>query len=264
MTLPWLDVGRGPCITVQLQDLEMRSGPDRRIPWISLSRLDGWTDGAPPRSGDGQFETADGGIEPDVHLGGRSIRVEGMIHEACADDLWERMEQVSSVLSSPRWDWLIVEEEHLGLLRQVRVRRSDVPRVTPVTRTVASLTLALQSADWRRVDVDLQSVIIPSSGRALENLGTVPADVMLLMKGPLTNPGIRWGNRAWTYSGSVPSGVTIQVDMSRRSVRNLQTAVHSRRLAQGDWLRLPPGSTTVSRTGTGAGTITAQWRSSWA
>ena len=254
-----------PCVTVSIQGLDFVSGPRSRSR-ISLGGWDWWINGATARGGPVEWESADGGIEGDVYEDGRSIRLEGLIVERSTAALWERMEELGAVLASPRWDWMVVDEEHLGLSRQIRVCRLARPMITPLSSRLASYTLELRSAGFPRLDTMEQSVVVPAGGVDLVNAGNHPAAVTLTMRGPLTNPGLSWPGGSWVHRGSVGSGQTITVDMWRRVVRDPATSRQSRNLvvaSSTDWLRLAPGTTRVSRTGTGAGSITAAWRSSW-
>lgn len=239
---------------------------DTGHPELTLARWDGWTNGADSRGGAVLWETADGGVEGDVHLSGRNLAFEGLILADSPSRMWELSEQMGSILTRERWGTLRVDEEHLGLSRQVSVARGGRPVVTPLTATVAAYQVQLQSASPLRLDVTEQSVVVPAGGVDLVNAGNHPAAVTLTLRGPLTNPGLAWPGGSWVYRGTVGSGQTISVDMWRRVVRDPATSKHSRNLvvaSSTDWLRLAPGTTRVSRTGTGAGSITAAWRSSW-
>ena len=256
-----------PCTVVSLQDLTVYgSRPPYDGTHFSLTGWDGWTNGVDRTGGPVPWENADGGVEGDVWEGGRSITLEGDIEAASHYEMMEAQERLGAVLTSPRWDWLVVDEEHLGLSRQIRVHRPSRPRITDLGITFAVWTLTLQAATFPRLDTTEQSKVIPSSGVDLVNAGNHPAAVTLTLRGPLTNPGLSWPGGSWVYRGSVGSGQTISVDMARRVVRDPATSRQSRNLvvaSSTDWLRLAPGTTRVSRTGTGAGSITAAWRSSW-
>lgn len=253
-----------PCVVVELPGgTELVSDLDHSAP-ISLAEWDGWTNGGRQEGGAESWENADGGRENPVYLGGRDLAFSGHIRGRSAQHMWELMEELGSVGTSSRWGTVTVYEQHLGLERQVRAARAAKPVLTPLSSRFASYQLQLQTADWRRVAVDAQSATITAGGVVLQNLGTAPASLTLTLTGPLSNPGISWSGGAWQYSGTVASGTTLTVDLERRIVRNPATSAHSRRLASGTWLQLPPGSTTVSRTGSGSGSISASWRSSWA
>lgn len=252
-----------PQVAATLEGLTFMSGSVERSR-ITLSGWDGWMNGSDSRVDDGQWENADGGITTDVFFTGRSIRLEGLIIERTTRSLWERMEELGTVLTRPRWGWLTVEEGLLGgLTRQIYVRRARRPMVTPVSSRIATYTLELVSAEYPRLAPDGFSTVIPAGGVELMNEGDWPAALGGTIVGPRTNPGFSWPGGAWKYTGSVAAGQTLFLDFQRRLVRDPATTAHSRALAQGTWLALPPGRTTVSSTGTGSGSQTLSGRSSW-
>lgn len=255
-----------PCTVVTLPGGLELVADDTSHPELTLARWEGWTSGADPRGGAVPWETADGGVEGDVHLAGLSPAFEGLISTDSPARMWELSEQIGSILTHDRWGVLRVDEAHLGLSRQVTVARGGRPVITPLTETVARYQVQFQSTSPLRLDVVEQSVAVPAGGVDLVNAGNHPAAVTLTLRGPLTNPGLSWPGGSWVYRGSVGSGQTIGVDMARRVVRDPATSKQSRNLvvaSSTDWLRLAPGTTRVSRTGTGAGSITAAWRSTW-
>lgn len=249
-----------PCIIVEIGGIEILSsgaGEGYRLTGIS-----GWEGGAPATGGPVPYEAGDGAIRGDVFYGPRTIVLEGSIRARTHADLSEMIADLSSL---GRYETLKVDEEfHLGWVRQVEVTRLRPVEITPRGPKSAIFTMTLETVDWRRVEPNLQTALIVPGGTPVRNLGTAPSALTLHMVGPLTNPGITWYQNAWQYSGSIPAGTTISVDMERRVVRNPATTAHSRRLASGSWLSPMPGLTTVWRTGSGSGTITARWRSSWA
>ena len=252
-----------PCIAVTLPGgLELLAGGGSGSEF-TLASWDGWTNGPEVRGGGVEWEHGDGGVPGDVHLSGRNLAFEGLIKGRSANHLWELQEELGSVLTRQRWGVLRVDEEHLGLSRQVEVARGGRPTITPLSRTVARYSVQFQSASHLRLGVDEQSATITTGGTALQNIGNANSFPVVSLVGPLTNPGLSWPGGAWTYGATIPSGTTITVDMHRRTVRNRATTAHSRNLASGSWLALPPGTTQVSRTGSGAGRIELDWRSSW-
>lgn len=254
-----------PCVVVTLPGgIELVSEEGPTAAEFNLSSWDGWTNGPDVRGGGVEWEAADGGVSGDVYLAGLSLMFEGMIVASSASRLWELQEELGSILTRDRWGWLRVDEEHLGLSRQVWVARGGRPTLTPLTDRIARYSVQFQSPSPYRLGVDLQTATIPSGGVNLQNLGNQDAALRVDLVGPLTNPGLSWPGGAWQYSGSVPSGTTLQVDMERRTVWNPASSAHSRNLAAGTWFLLPPGTTRVSRTGSGSGTIKARWRSTWA
>jgi len=248
---------------VTLDGIEITSDPRSQAPGYTLSAWDGWTGGAEVAGGAVPWEAADDGVRGDVWLQGRSVALSGLIRGQSAADTAQMMEALGGVLTRTRWGQLVVDEEHLRLSRQLTVARGGRVIMDLLTPTIATWALTLQSPDSRRVSTQ-QSAVTIGAGTPLVNAGNMYADLTLVMTGPLTNPGISWPGGAWQYGGTIAPGVTLNVDMARRVVRNPATTQHFRRLAQGTWLSVPPGSMHVNRTGTGDGTISARWRSSWA
>lgn len=253
---------RDPCLMITLQGLEIVSdGPGA----FGVTNIEGWRGGTAATGGPIPWEAADGGIHGDVFFGPRTVTIEGDIEARDHREYAELVEEVGSVLTRPRRDTLVVDETyHLGLIRQVDVVRTRPPMISQLGPTYGIFTLTLDAASSVRLGVDQQSATIASGGVDLQNIGDMDASVQVTLQGPLTNPGLSWPGGSWRYTGTVSSGTTLQVDMDRRVVRNPATTAHSRSQAAGTWLRLPPGATRVSRTGSGSGTVTARWRSAWA
>jgi hypothetical protein len=251
-----------PCVKVSLQGLDFVSG-SRERDRITIAGWDGWTNGTSRTGGPVAWEHADAGVKADVFEESRRITLEGLIIERTPVALWERMEELGAILTRPRWAQLVVEEEHLGLVRQIEVTRLQKPMITPRSSRLAAYTLELEAAGFLRQDVESQTATLTAAGVDVRNLGTAPAPTSAQLVGPLTNPGITWPGGAWTYTGTIASGTTINVDMDRRVVRNPATTGHSRQLVSGSWLAIPPGTTRLTRTGSGSGRVSVTWRSSW-
>lgn len=250
---------KDPCIVVEIGGIEAASSGSGS--GYSLSVLDGWEGGAPVHGGPISFEQADGGARGDVYYGPRTLIIGGGITAHSHEDLADMIGELSNLA---RYETLTVDEAvHTGHVRQVEVVRDRPVQITQQSTTYATWTMTLRTVDWPRVGVDALSAVI-GSGTVLRNAGTAPAYLSLALAGPLTNPGVTWSGGAWQYRGMVPAGTTLQVDMRHRVVRDPATSRRSRRLAGGDWPSLPPGDTAFTRTGTGAGTVTAHWRSTWA
>lgn len=251
-----------PGVTVSLQGLDFVSGSRARSR-ISLGAWDGWTNG-PARSGGPQsWALARGGYASAVYEDVRRIRLEGLIVEPYETALWQRMEELGSILGNSTYATMRVDEPHLQLSRQIQVTRLAKPMITPLSNRIASYTLELEATDYPRLDVEQQSVAIPAGGVDLTNIGTHDAELTLQIDGPRTQTTLTgpWGS--WEYRASIPDGSTRLVDMRRRLIRDPATSGHSRADAGGDWLSLPPGTTQVALSGSGTGGVTAMWRSTW-
>lgn len=252
-------------VTVTLQDIVMH-GSYRDAPCYGLTGWDGWSNGTGSRGGPQSHSTGDGGVMGRVDMLGRIIRLEGTIEARDMAELWQMTEDLGAVLTRPREDWLIVEEEMLGTARQVRVTRTGPPQITiGGSRRDAIWTLELETADWRRVHVD-QSTLNRTVGQsgALVNVGNADADLAAVLTGPLTNPRITvTGQGYWEYVGTIAAGQTVGVDFANRLVRDTANGVLLRRSARGSWPQVAPGTSTATITGTGSGNVDLRWRSSW-
>lgn len=252
-----------PCTIVTLDDIDMVSSGAGL--YGLTSPMEGWANSGTGSGGPVSWGTADGGVMGDNHFQGRAITIEGDIDAPNHAEFAKAVEELGSVLTYPRTTILRVDEFlHLGLVRQIEVTRTRPVQISALGDSHGIFTIQLEAADFLRTDVDAQTVTIPTGGVDLLNYGNAPAQVTARLVGPLTNPGLSWPGGAWRYTGTVPSGQTLTVDMHRRTVRNLGTAAHSRNLAAGTWLSLAPGTTRVARTGTGGGRVELEWRSSWA
>lgn len=253
-----------PCVVVTLPGgIELVADAAGGRDQYTLGAWDGWVNGPEVTGGAVPWETADGGVWGDLRFPGLNLQFEGMIVGRSANDYAELQAELGSVLTNPRRGVLRVDEEHLGLSRQVEVARGGRPALTQLTDRIGRYSVQLQSASPLKVGVDAQSVTVTTGGVSMKNIGTADYAPALSLIGPLTNPGLSWPGGAWVYNGTVPSGTTLYVDMTRRTVRNPATTGHSRNLVSGKWLTLPPGDTLVKRTGSGSGSITASWRSAW-
>lgn len=250
-----------PCTIISLQGIDIvsdGSGP------IGFERLEGWEGGVAAHGGPEPWESADGGVMGAVYFGPRTITIEGDISAPTHEEYAELAAELGAVLSQPRVAMLTVDESiHLGLVRQVQVTKTRPVQISQIGHRHGVFTLTVEAASHLRESVDEQSMTVTAAGVQMRNIGTAAARPVVSLVGPLTSPGLSWPGGAWSYSGTIPSGTTITVDMARRTVRNLATAAHSRNFAAGSWLSLPPGDTLVKRTGSGSGRIEARWRSAW-
>lgn len=250
-----------PCMLVTLQDIKMVSSS---VGTFGISTLDGWRNGVAATGGPAPFDNADGGIMGDTHFGGRSVVIEGDIDAPDHEAYMRAEEQLGALLTRPRAAQLVVDERfHLGLTRQIEVTRLRPPQISQIGPSYGIFTLTLEAATFPRLGVDAQSVTVPTTGVDMVNLGNVGADLTAKLVGPLTNPGLSWPGGSWTYQGSVASGQTITAEFWRRRVVDEATGDHERTRAQGTWFEVPPGTTRISRTGSGSGRIELTWRSSW-
>src|SRR5699024_1752463 len=152
--------------------------------------------------------------------------------------------------------------------RMLTVAPTALPEPQPISDLVADVSVTVESDTYPLLVVSSQKVTITTRGTPLRNDGTYPAGLSFALNGPLKNPGFTWSGAAWSDGGSIASGMRLFVDAVRRTVRHPDTAAHSRQrllvLGAGSWPQLSLGMTTFWRTGSGRGSITASWRSSWA
>ena len=233
----------------------------------TITEFDGWTNGASARGGRVSRPYSDGGFSSRVDMDSRSLRLAGLITAPTQRRLWVEMERLGAVLTSPRWDYLVVDEDFLGMSRQVEVSRIARPQITELAPLVASYTLDLEAADYPRLSVDEQVVSIARGSSApVVNAGDYPAVLEAMFYGPLTQPRLRFGGDlpgTWRYGANINAGQRLQVEFDRRIVRNPDTQGHSRVYASGDWPRLAPGQTTFHLEGSGTGRVELKWRSAW-
>lgn len=253
-------------ITVHLQGLVFETRK-RGASRISLAELDGWTNGSTARGGPVPNEYGPGGTWGMVFPEGRRLRLGGMIHGATQRDLWRQMEDLGSVLTAPVRDWLRVDEEHLGMSRQIEVTRLERPLITPLSQKHASYTLTVESATFPRLGTEENVTSIPVGGSAAAvNVGNHDTVLEAMFYGPLLSPRLRFGGAepgTWRYGANIGVGQRLQVEFDRRIVRNPGTQGHSRVYASGDWPALVPGQTTFWLEGSGSGRVELRWRSAW-
>src|SRR5690606_39705071 len=108
------------------------------------------------------WDTADGGIEGGVHLRGRDLAFSGLIIGRSPAPYWELRQELGSVLTGARWGDLRVDEQHLGLARQVRVARGGRPVFgDPRSDRIGEYQVQFQSASPIRADVDSPELTAP-------------------------------------------------------------------------------------------------------
>lgn len=249
-----------PCQIITVQGLEITSDSGSIF---GFSSFRGWDDEVETSGGPIAWAGTDGGVQGDVYFGSRVLTIEGDIEAPSHAALMEARAELGALLTRDRWGTMIVDETfHLGLVRSMTVSRRSL-QITNVGVQDAIFTMVLAADDFPRRDAETQTAVIPAGGATLKNLGDMDAAVTATLRGPLTNPGLTWDDKGWRYAGTIASGQTLTVDMRREMVRNPSTGIHYANKVGGDWIALPPGSTKVSRTGTGSGSITLGWRSTW-
>lgn len=251
-----------PCTIVSLDGIDMVSSGAGLFGLTAP--IDGWANSGISTGGPVPWETADGGIMGDTPFQGRSLTIEGDIEAATHEEFAEAVEQLGSVLTYKRTAMLEVDETvHLGLVRQIEVTRVRPVQITALGPRHGIFTMQLEAADFLRTSVDENRVVVTTAGVDLRNIGNARADLLIEMKGYLSKPGLTWPGGSWNFDASIGDGKMIQSEMTPRKVYAPETGIHYRQYAKGTWLQLPPGVTRIKRVGTGAGTITAVWRSSW-
>lgn len=269
MTSPgWAGCGPiDPCTRVELQGLEFLGSGTPSTTHYGLTSWDGWDNGADGTGGAAAFELADGGVEGDVFFGPRAITLEGDIAASSHAELMEAREALGSILTRPRWDWLRVSEDHLGLDRRIRVSRVRRPSITNVGYTDAIWSLQLQAAAFPRLaEVESTAVLRAGESKVLANLGTYPGDLTVNLTGPLSGVSLSWTGASagtWRYADAIPAGQSRVVEFTGRVVYNPANGAHSRVRASGAWAQLWPGDTTLKLNASGTGTARAIWRSAW-
>lgn len=249
-------------VRVELGDIDWVGRPHVG-PCFLLQSLTGWWGGGAITGGAVAHPNSDGGIRGDVNFHGRIITLRGKILTEDGAQQMDAFDQVSSVFAQSRWQTMVVEEPERGIARCLDVAPTSLPTLTPVSDRVAEVSLTVESASYPLLDTVQQSVVVTAGGVDLVNEGTFPASLRIQMDGYLSKPGLSWSGGKWTFDASVGAGKMIEANLTTRIVSAPETGIHYRQYAQGTWLQLPPGVTRVKRTGTGAGTVTAEWRSAW-
>lgn len=263
----WSEVGHcqmapTPALLAELQGVEFTTlaNPPGDEGYL-LMEWSGWHSGTSGRGGAIGYPNADGGVESRIDLDSRKIVLSGLIVARSYPSLYQMMERLQSLLTSPRWDWLTVHEDILGLSRRIRVCRIREVQVTPITTTEAEYTLELESAMAPRVGMEAQQVVLSPGGEGeAVNIGNYPARLLATLRPPLSDVTITVADQTWRWPGSVPRAINI--DFSRRTA-NDQDGKHYRRQASGKWPSMPPGTNEIRVGGTGDGTVTLRWLDSW-
>lgn len=255
---------RPPTFEVSLQGLTFHS--DRRSLYGLTSPVEGWSSGGASRGGDEPFDAADGGFPTDVHYGGRDLTMEGLVLAESHGQFVRAREALQTLLTGTREDWLRVTERDLSLSRQILVHRTRPPLVTHTGHGYGIFTLSLRSATYPRLAVEESELVLrPGGSGRQENVGDYPAGMSVFLEGPLKDPRLTWSNQFWwQFNGTIPSGETRVVDMTRRMIRNPAAGTRLDLAGTGTWPKVDPGYRTVVMSGSGSGSARLVWRSSWA
>lgn len=255
---------RPVCLEVSLQGITMHGEGDSL--YGLTAPIEGWGGGVSTRGGVEDYHDADGGFPTEVLYGGRDMVVEGEIVAPDHRALFAAKEQLETLLSTPREDWLRVREEHLGMDRQILVHRPRPVQVTLFGHRHGIFTMSLRSATYPRLAVEESELVLsPGGSGRQENVGDYPAALSLYLTGPLTNPRLTWSSTFWwQFNGTIPAGETRIVDMTRRMIRNPARGTRLDLAGTGTWPKVDPGYRTVSMSGTGSGAARMVWRSAWA
>lgn len=256
-------LSRPVCLEVSLQGVTMHGEGDSLY---GVTSLDGWAGGAASRGGVEEYPDTDGGFPTDVTYTGREITVEGEILAPSHDALWKAREELETLLTSPREDWLRVRDSLTAPERQILVHRPRPVQVSLFGDRYGIFTLSLRSATYPRLAVEESELVLrPGGSGRQENVGDYPAAMSVFLTGPLTNPRLTWSSMFWwQFNGTIPSGETRVVDMTRRMIRNPAAGTRLDLAGTGTWPKVDPGYRTVVMSGTGSGSARLVWRSSWA
>lgn len=252
------------CLLIELDGLTFH-GRHQSGAYYGITGFDGWDSGAETKGGGEQYDTADGGYQTPVYLGGRSIVITLDINARTHDELWQMRNDVGRILLGSRWAPIVVTDTALGLTRQVDVRRSRPPKITNTSYTTATVTLELESVSAVRVDA-VESVvkINPGQTMSIENLGDAPAELVAVFHGDSTDPKLTWPGGEWLYTGPITAS-TRRVDFTHRTVVDPFSGGRYRLNVSGAWPKVPPGVTdfTYSARYVGASYVELLWRSTW-
>ena len=259
---PWHQDPRVSRVTAELGGLSWVGRPHAG-PCFLLRSLTGWWGGGTVSGGAAAHTTSDGTTRGDTYLHNRIITLRGLILTDSGAQQFEAFDALTASVTRDRWLPLTVSEAERGIARQVTVTPVSLPDPQPISDLAATVSLTVESDDWPLLDVREQRKVVTPAGVTLQNSGTVDANVIATLRGPLTTPGLTWPGGSFRYATLASSQVR-RIDMGREVAQNPSTGAWSAHLVTGDWLTLPPGSTTVKRTGGGAGSIELAWRSTWA
>ena len=254
---------RPDCLSVSIQGVTLVAEGSSLF---GLSDWDGWGGGGSTVGGVEDYPDRDGGFPTEVVYSGREITLEGTIAAGSHEEFAAARERMEKLLTNPREDWLRVQENHMGLGRQILVHRARPAMVTPLSDRAGKYTLSLRSATYPRLAVEESELALrPGESGRQENVGDYPANMSVFLNGPLTNPRLTWSSQFWwQFNGTIPSGETRVVDMTRRMIRNPAAGTRLDLAGTGTWPKVDPGYRTVAMSGSGSGSARLVWRSSWA
>lgn len=260
--------------------------PDGTV-WV-LTKLTGWHGGVTPR-----VTVVDpGGLVDGVHdglptFGGRTVTVEGAV--ACPAELQrDVMDRVARVLAGDiRLGTLEVTEDNRS--RQATVRLGGVTLVAKSGRRGVTFSLNLFSANPSRSGSDVRTVtttratpgglltipltvpiVFGAAGTSgfvtAVNDGDSAAWPVIRFTGPLTEPALRVvGGPALEAAITLAAGEQLVVDTADHTVLLGTSSRRGVLSITSQWFGLPPGANQLFfEAAAGAGTVTVEWRDSWA
>ena len=284
------------------QDAETAKGvvDSQGTTWY-LTKLEGWSDGPPPRNSLVQRTGEHGSFDGPAYLDTRAITIEGVA--VCQDRVstWRARDILASICGDPTLGLATLVVTQTGYLaRRALVRRTTDIKTAPLSLVSFKWSIILVAPDPRRYDNNQQSVAVglPQVGSGglvfplvfpltfgsgtsggqmvLTNAGTMATWPSWDVLGPTTGPVITnldTGQRlAFDPTFDVAAGQHLLINPDAKTV--FMDGVSRRdRLFIAEWFDLPgsvttaPGTVNVrfsSASGTDpAALLTATWRDAW-
>jgi hypothetical protein len=260
---------------------------DAGVEW-RVDGLQGW-DSAEVRSTVTQREAAHGAWMSPSYLGERIITLSGLLAAPTGAQLDGAVEQLLAAVPLDGFVTLTVYE---AVPKQVSVRQSGKPLVTPIGDRLATWSLLVTAPDPRRYGTALRSastglpsttggLVLPAAPPwamsavtvagfiGMTNEGSLTAYPVLAIAGPVQQPTV-----TVRYAGGTTAALTYAADLATGDVLTLDCQEHTavvggasrRRYVSGTWPEIPPGGADLlfgAPVYSPTATLTATWRPAW-
>jgi hypothetical protein len=259
--------------------------------WV-WQEVTGWFGGLDPRGAPVARPLVDGDYDGIAPFSGRTVTITGALVATSRGGLQRGLDRIAGVLAgATRRGVLVVDEQHVPVVRSASVRLGGATMATREGPTHAKWSLVLYAADPTRYGVDAHSATLapftPGAGRTynlapprvygglgtdgrttVTNRGNANTPLTVTFYGPSKNPTLQLiGGARLQLLMTLGDGEWVTIDSAQRSV--LYNGSASRRqFLSGDsrWIYLPPGPSDLFYTvavNSGVGQCVATWRDGW-
>lgn len=241
----------------------------RGVEW-SIEKVEGWRDGASPRTPQSSRPGADGDWPTTVYMASKIITLHGYWYSPDAATTVQSLTSARALLGARFRTGRLLADDADGSRTYLNVTRGGPPIFTPLSPNGGEFSMAFLASDllyrtesvssWTinansRKDVGaVFPVFFPlvfgdaavASKASLPNIGNIPGTWIAVINGPVNNPTITHieTGRVMTFNLSLVTGQQLVIDSGARTV--LLQGQNRRGTMTGQWFSLAPGTNTVT------------------